>query len=228
MTEPARTNRVWSATGRQLRNPSGFAGWCLAKLMARINWTPNVAAIEALSVQPTDSVVELGFGPGRSLLSLAAKASQGTVFGFDHSVDMVRLARRKYARLVDTGRLHIDRREFSDLLFATGSIDRVLLVNVIYFFDAAGKDIAETYRILKPGGRIVIYITDKKTMARWPFCEPDTHRMFDATDATRMLVQGGFLLPDIAVQPIRLPFGIEGLVVAASKRASPTGVSHRA
>jgi ubiquinone/menaquinone biosynthesis C-methylase UbiE len=196
--------------------------------MARINWTPNVVAIEALSVQPTDCVVELGFGPGRSLVPLVAKASQGTVFGFDHSVDMVRLARRKYARLVDAGRLHIDRREFSDLQLATGSIDRVLLVNVIYFFDAAGKDIVETYRILKPGGQVVIYVTDKKTMAKWPFCEPDTHRMFDAPDATRMLVQGGFLLPDITVQPIRLPFGIEGLVVTASKRDSPTGASDRA
>ena len=217
MSDASRSHGLWATTGRQLRHPSGFTGWVFAKLMARLNWQPNVLTINALSVHPADSVVELGFGPGRSLAWLAKRASKGTVFGFDHAPDMVRLVRRKYRRLVASGRLRIEQKAFSSLPFATNAIDRVLLVNVIYFFDAAGKDIAETYRILKPGGRVAIYVTDRRTMEKWPFCEPDTHRTFDALDVRRLLVQGGFRSSDISVQAVSLPFGIEGLVITADK-----------
>lgn len=220
MSDAARSNRVWAATGRQLRHPSGLTGWVLAKLMARVNWQPNVLAIDALFVRPTDSVVELGFGPGRSLARLANKASKGTVFGFDHAPDMVRLARRKYGSLVASGRLKVDQNAFSSLPFATNAVDRVLLVNVIYFFDAAGRDIAETYRILKPGGRVSIYVTDKRTMEKWPFCEPETHRTFDALDVAKLLIKGGFRSSDVAIQAVNLPFGIKGLVVTAEKAES--------
>lgn len=217
MSGETRPKRVWSATGRQLRNPTGLAGWILARLMAHVNWQPNIHAMDALAVRPTDTVVELGFGPGRSLVHLAKKAKRGKVYGFDHSPDMVHQAKRRYQRLLKKGRLHIQVGTFSSLPLEANTVDKVLLVNVIYFFDTAGRDISETYRVLKPGGRVVIYVTHRKTMANWPFCEPETHRTFDSLDVTKLLVQGGFMVGDIRIKPVRLSLGIEGLIITASK-----------
>ena len=41
---------------------------------------------------------------------------------------------------------------------------KVLLVNVVYFFDSDGRDISEVYRVLRSGGRLVIYVTSRDTM----------------------------------------------------------------
>jgi SAM-dependent methyltransferase len=49
---------------------------------------------------------------------------------------------------------------------------KVLLVNVVYFFDSDGRDISEVYRVLRSGGRLVIYVTSRDTMQKWPFAGP--------------------------------------------------------
>jgi hypothetical protein len=33
--------------------------------------------------------------------------------------------------------------------------------------------------VLRSGGRLVIYVTSRKTMEKWPFAGPGTHRTFD-------------------------------------------------
>jgi ubiquinone/menaquinone biosynthesis C-methylase UbiE len=45
----------------------------------------NVWAVSLLDVQPTDRVLEVGFGPGVAIAEFAARATRGHVFGIDHS-----------------------------------------------------------------------------------------------------------------------------------------------
>jgi SAM-dependent methyltransferase len=218
MSIEAGAHRIWTAAGRQLRRPEGLFGAVIGRLMAVINWKPYRLAIEALGVSETDHVLELGFGAGRSLATLCRLASHGKTTAIDHSEAMVAMAQQRNKALVSSGHLQLQAGRFSPLPFEANVFDRILLVNVIYFFDNSGNDIAECHRVLKLGGRIAIYATDKATMEQWPFCEDETHRLFGRDDVVDLLVGAGFEGSDIVVDEVDLPLGIRGLVVTATKR----------
>ncbi|WP_459465204.1 class I SAM-dependent methyltransferase [Rhizobium sp. No.120] len=185
--------------------------------MTIVNRQPYKLAIKALDVATSHRVLELGFGAGRSLAALCRLAPKGKVFAIDHSEAMLAMARRKNRRYITSGQLELHAQSFSPLTFADNSFDRILLVNVIYFFDQAGHDVVECHRVLRPGGRIVIYATDKETMRRWPFCEDRTHRIFGSAEAVEMLVGAGFQKSDIGVEQVALPLGVRGFVLTALK-----------
>ena len=63
--------------------------------MSVVNKQPNQLAIRALSLQPRDTVLELGFGPGGAIKAMAALAPRGLVLGIDQSLDMLVQASRR-------------------------------------------------------------------------------------------------------------------------------------
>lgn len=92
-------------------------------------------------------VLELGHGPGHLLAELAGRG--GDIVGLDLSPQMGRLARRRTpaARLV--------RARAQAAPFAAGSFDAVLATFPTAYITAP-ETIAAVYRLLRPGGRLVI------------------------------------------------------------------------
>jgi SAM-dependent methyltransferase len=211
-------DRLWRELGRQLQCPRGVAGSIVGRLMATLNETPNRLAIDALEVGFGDKILELGFGPGESLATLAKRAPGGEIHGIDKSGRMLTLAMGKNRAAVTSGRMHLALGPFSPLPWSDAAFSKILLVNVVYFFDPEGRDIAEVYRVLRSPGRVVVYATDRSTMDKWPFAGPETHRTFDAESLSGMLEGAGFERALMRIERVRLPLGIEGMLVVASKR----------
>lgn len=207
---------VWHRIGVQLARPEGGAGMLAGWLMAQLNRTPNRLAIDALSVRPRERVLEIGFGPGAGLAELARRAPGARICGLDASGTMLRLAGRLNAGAIATGRMELTAGDFSRLPWEDGSFDKVLAVNVAYFFDRDGVAAGEIRRVLAPGGWAAFYVTDRATMARWPFAGPETHSTYDREDLLQLLRAGGFAVPGIAIRSVELPMGIKGLIATAS------------
>jgi SAM-dependent methyltransferase len=218
-------DRLWHALGCQLRNPSGAAGSIVGWLMAWINDEPNRLAIDALDPRPGETVLELGFGPGWGLRTIAARARGARLYGVDQSAAMLEQARRMNEVAVSRGRMVLVRGAFSPLPWIDEMFHKVLLVNVVYFFDSEGRDISEVYRVLRSGGRLVIYVTSRETMQKWPFAGPETHRTFDAHDLASLLEDAGFSRSHITITHAELALGVKGLIAVAEKpgRATPCG-----
>src|SRR5918996_4943351 len=93
----------------QFMRPRGFAGrlagWEMA--LRPSNRKRNVWAVSLLDVQPTDRVLEIGFGPGIAVRELSRRASQGLVVGIDHSEVMLRQAARRNAAAVGRGSVEL-------------------------------------------------------------------------------------------------------------------------
>ena len=185
--------------------------------MGWINDEPNRLAIDALDPSPGESVLELGFGPGWGLRTIAARARGARVYGVDQSARMFQQAQRMNEVAVSRGRMVLVRGAFSPLPWIDEMFHKVLLVNVVYFFDPDGRDISEIYRVLRSGGRLVIYVTSRETMKKWPFAGPDTHRTFDARDLANLLENAGFRRSHITITHADLALGIKGLVAVAEK-----------
>lgn len=212
--------RFWDAVGNQLRCPSGAAGAAVGRIMAVTNARPYRLTIDALDVRPGDKVLDIGCGPGQSFALLKERASLGRIFGIDQSETMLKQARQRSSEAISNGYLELRRGAFGSLPWADATFDKILLVNVVYFFDRSGGDISEAHRVLRPNGRLAVYATDKKTMSRWPFSRPETHRTFDASELIALLESGGFAPSQISLKEVTLPFGVRGIIAVAENEGS--------
>ncbi len=188
--------------------------------MAGVNREPYRLALAALDPQPDDHVLEIGFGPGAGLAALARQVTGGRVCGLDGAPDMARLAARRNKSAVAAGRVLLATGDFRRLPWPPGSFDKLLAVNVAYFFDPEGCAVREMARVLRPGGQAVLYVTDRATMRTWPFAGPETHVTYDARDLHDLLLRGGFSPDAIAVRPVRLAMKVQGLVAIARRGAT--------
>jgi SAM-dependent methyltransferase len=212
---------AWMALGRQLRHPSGFAGYVIGQAMAFANRRPNRFAIDALDIACGDVVLELGFGPGRAIERLAALTSPGHVLGIDQSAAMLAQASRHNRQAITSGQVELRHGHFDALPWPTAYVDKILAVNAAYFFGPAATEIQEARRVLRPGGLMALYVTDASVMARWRFSGPDTHRTFDRDDLTALLRTGGFDDDEITMIGVDVGFGITGHLALARK---PIGI----
>ena len=90
---------LWHRLAQQFRQPTGFLGR-LAGFFFRINLEGIEWTINLLAIQPTDHVLEIGFGPGHGIQQAARLAAQGRVAGVDFSETMLKQASRLNAAAI--------------------------------------------------------------------------------------------------------------------------------
>jgi SAM-dependent methyltransferase len=139
----------------QFGNPRGavgrVAGWVMAYRSS--NRRRNEWAVGLLDVQPTDRVLEIGFGPGRAIAELSRRS--GHVYGIDRSAEMLRQASRRNAAAVRSGRVTLRAAGVEALPF-DGPFDAILAVNTLAFWTEPAARLADLRRGLAPGGRMAI------------------------------------------------------------------------
>nr|WP_246605096.1 methyltransferase domain-containing protein [Aquisediminimonas sediminicola] len=180
--------------------------------MGLANRRPNRLGVDALDLQPGDRVLDLGCGPGDALALILPQVGNGMVYGLDQSAMMLRQASRKNRAAVRAGRLILCEGVFEKLPFEVGMFDRILASNVMYFWHDAPKVLAELRRVLRPGGRIVIYVTSADAMNHWKIAGSPTHRLFDAEGMRAALLEGGLGTSQISILPVTLPGAVPGLL----------------
>lgn len=207
----------WHQIGRQLGHPTGLAGRMVGNAMRIANRRPNALAINALEIGPRDDILELGFGPGQAIERMVAQAPFGRIYGVDRSAVMLDQARKRNADAIRSGRVYLKQCEFDRIPLSDASVDKILAVNVIYFWNDVAKVLQEVRRVLRPGGLLSIYATDASAMRHWKFAGPDTHRLFDADELIAALRHSGFVHDKIDVVKIRAAPGVPGLIARIEK-----------
>ena len=153
-------NRVKSSllTG-QYGHPRGIVGRVLGEQMVRQHMPETDWTISLLNIQPENSILELGFGAGRAIELVAAHAPNGRVSGIDISQAMVRAASHRNAHVIKNGRVTLRNGDLTTLPFADEQFDKVFSIQTIYFWPDPPNALAEIFRVLKRGGRLVITLS---------------------------------------------------------------------
>ena len=87
---------------------------------------------------------------------LAAIATQGKVYGIDHSPESVKMAARTNKQWIDDARVEVRVASVSQLPFSDGAFDVITAVETHFWWPALPADLREVLRVLKPGGRWII------------------------------------------------------------------------
>lgn len=143
---------IFQIIGRQAQHPSGFVGRLVARLMTRTSlphakWTATV-----LNIQPTDNLLEVGFGSGASIQHFAELANEGFVAGAEVSDTMLQMASKKNADAIAEGRVELLGYTGDRLPFDDGRFGKVCTINTVYVIDRPIDVFREMYRVLEPGG----------------------------------------------------------------------------
>jgi SAM-dependent methyltransferase len=153
-----RKPKLAQAIRSQFMRPRGFAGWLVGWEMAlrSSNRQRNVWAVGLLGVEPSDRVLEIGFGPGIAIRELSRRATHGLVCGVDHSDVMVRQATRRNADAVRAGRVALHCGAAEHLPAFAEPFDKVLAVNTMGMWREPDERLKELRSLMRPGGRIAI------------------------------------------------------------------------
>lgn len=123
------------------------------------------AGLELLAAARGEHVLELGFGTGHCLVSLAAAVGpSGRVYGIDISERMRELAERLIAERGLTDRVELTRGDGQHLPYEAGSMHGVFMSFTLELFDTPEipEVLAECRRVLRDGGRLAVVAVSKE------------------------------------------------------------------
>ena len=128
--------------------------------------TPDViaqraATLQALALQAGERVVDVGSGPGLLAAEMAAQVGPaGRVVGLDLSDSMLALSRQRCADLDSGTCLRFLKADAARLPFADSRFDVAVSTQVYEYVPDVPAALAEAYRVLRPGGRVLVLDTD--------------------------------------------------------------------
>jgi SAM-dependent methyltransferase len=176
---------------RQSARPSGIVGRAIVWIMARETAELNERATTLLSLRPSDQVLEIGFGHGRTVARIATAVPQGRVAGVDVSDSMTRLAIRHNRRAVAAGRLDLRTGDAASLPLDDGQFDKALSVHTVYFWNDPRACLREVRRVLRPGARFVLGFTPSASAHAASF-PAEVYTFYDENQIRAMLIAAGF------------------------------------
>lgn len=136
--------------------------------------------LKALDLEPGEHVLDVGSGPGHQAFDMCpVVGATGLVHGVDSAQSAVEISRR---RCMDLGNVGFDVGEASSLPFGDASLDVAMSSQVFEYLEDVTGALAEMYRVLKPGGRVLIHDTDWGALL-WHSKDPDRMlRVLEAWD----------------------------------------------
>ncbi len=177
---------------KQFKKPSGILGKYISKKLLKMNAATNDWVIENCMIKPSDLILELGYGPGYAVEKIAPMLDTGKIYGIDFSRLMYKHASRRNRKVIKAGKAELFTGSVDALPFENDHFDLVFGVNIVYFWSDPGREIREILRVLKPGGRVVLYHTDRESLRKIPVATEKVFTAYTAVELEALLSSQGF------------------------------------
>ncbi|KAA2239494.1 class I SAM-dependent methyltransferase [Chitinophaga agrisoli] len=197
------TEEEIKAVALQLGHPQGEEGIKVAAKLHEINGSMIQRTIDLLHCRDQDTVLEIGPGNGGYAPYVLSRAAGIHYYGIDISATVIELAKENLAAEIAAGTASFILGNGVELPYTDNFFDKVFTVNTLYFWEDPLQQLAEIYRVLKPGGILIPGIRSPHYMKTLPFTQYG-FRMYDATQAAALLEKAGFSIADTVEENVEI------------------------
>ena len=174
---------------RQSGLPSGLLGRIFGRAIVSDTADANDRALAVLALDRPSTVLEIGFGQGRTAAVLLDHGH--LVLGIDASQTMVKQAIARNRAACRNGRATLRHGDGITIPFPDNSADVAFTVHTVYFMAEPAATFADVARVVRPGGSLVIACRTSDTpIPTW--MDPDVYRIPTAAHLTAMLLDAGY------------------------------------
>lgn len=205
------------ALARQLAEPRGIAGALCGAAMDLANRVPMQVAVSLLAPAGGETILDAGCGTGAASEEMLRRADCRIV-AVDQSATMIRRARSRIAKAGWSDAVDFHEATLEKLPCPPASLDGVLALNILYFCGEDGGMIEAIRKALRPRGRLVAYVTHRRTMETWPFVREGLHRLYDEAELRAALIDGGFDPAKLIIENRMVAPGVQGLFALGHAR----------
>lgn len=189
MATAQRPGRVGRFRSRQSGHPTGLIGRIFGRAMVKDTAAANDLAIELLDVHQPATVLEIGFGQGRTAAVLLEQRHR--VLGVDSSPTMVAQASARNHAACRDGRANLVHSDGITIPFPDHTADAAFTVHTVYFMPDPTATLTDIARVLRPGGRLVIACRTSDTpLPAW--MDPDVYHVPTLARLDAMLHAAGY------------------------------------
>jgi ubiquinone/menaquinone biosynthesis C-methylase UbiE len=176
----------------QARKPSGLFGrWVMSRIFDYGNAAINDFMKELLSLKENDHVLEIGFGTGKLISEMAKRVNKGLIEGIDLSDAMVAIAKKKNKKYVAEGKVILRQGDFEKIVYNENGFDKICSANTVYFWPRPDNCMKNIFRILKPGGKLILAFEDIKQLEGRPL-KTDVFHFYHPDEIIKRLSRNGF------------------------------------
>ena len=119
----------------------------------RIKW-----AVDLMDPQPSDSVLEIGCGPGAAAELICERLETGKLFAIDRSESGVDRTKRRCAKYVEAGRLTVRQIDLATLRVPVKRLNKVFAFNVnLFWVRDCAEEVALLHERVQPGGAVYLF-----------------------------------------------------------------------
>ncbi|HOV11412.1 MAG TPA: class I SAM-dependent methyltransferase [Bacteroidales bacterium] len=143
---------------KNFRKPGGLIGRYIIRFLKK-NQIEYDEMDALLRLNKNDVVLEIGYGLGKGIYDYAQKY-ECTFHGIDFSRLMYEKARKLNREHIKRGKVILQCADFDSYAYENDIFDCVYFLNVIYFWDEIQSRLKKIYSILKPKGKVIIFMAD--------------------------------------------------------------------
>lgn len=157
---------------------------------------PFRLTLDKFQLKLDDIFLEIGCGGG-VLLNMALESVKYAK-AIDHSPDMVRIARDRNQEALSEGMVEIIHGDAESLPWDDDLFTCAAAAEMFFFLEEPMIVLKEFYRVMKPGGRLVVTSIEASILPRLVFL-PWSHSMhlYKNREMESMLKEAGFQTPDV-------------------------------
>lgn len=138
--------------------PKGTLGRLGGQLMSQGRSLP-AWVLDLLDINPSDSMLEVGSGPGLGLELATARAHEGRVVGVDPSETMLEMAHRRNHARIEAGRVELHLGSVDKLPFDDAIFNKAMIMNSLHLWPDPVAGLREVRRTVRRGGCIAVAIS---------------------------------------------------------------------
>ncbi|MBH0166677.1 class I SAM-dependent methyltransferase [Fictibacillus sp. 7GRE50] len=152
---------------RHYETPKGLIGTYIVEKMVRQHKPETEWTIGQLELEEQDKVLELGCGAGYAIQMITGKYGVREIVGLDLSSTAIRSAAARNQKEINNKRARLVQANFNNLPFSDDTFTKLYSIQTIYFWSEVDTIISEIYRVLRPGGLVVITFSNGKDNETW-------------------------------------------------------------